>query len=115
MSYPWQTLAGGHLGRLGSRADAELQIQYLADLLASTRATVASLDPTPFFKQYGNNGWAIFRAYFNAVAVQAADPVVTKYLGKLAAVDVFTYDNAIIMFDSLREDLGDLGPFGDHP
>jgi hypothetical protein len=115
MSYPWRTLVGGHLGRLGSRADGELQIQYMADLLAGARATMASLDPTPFFKQYGNNGWAIFQAYFNAAAEQIADPVVTKYLGKLAAADVFTYDNATIMFASLRIDYGDLGPFGDHP
>jgi glyoxylase-like metal-dependent hydrolase (beta-lactamase superfamily II) len=115
MSYPWQTLVGGHLGRLGSRADGELQIQYMADLLAGARATMASLDPTPFFKQYGNNSWAIFQAYFNAAAEQIADPVVTKYLGKLAAADVFTYDNATIMFASLRIDYGDLGPFGDHP
>lgn len=115
MSYPWKTLAGGHLGRLGTRADGELQIAYMTDLLASARATIASLDPTPFFQQYGNNGWAIFQAYFNAAAVQAADPVVAKYLGQLAAVDVFTYDNATIMFESLRVDYGDLGPFGDHP
>jgi glyoxylase-like metal-dependent hydrolase (beta-lactamase superfamily II) len=115
MSYPWQTLVGGHLGRLGSRADAELQIQYMADLLAGARATIASLDPTPFFKEYGNNAWAIFQAYYNAAAVQTADPVVAKYLGQLAAVDVFTYDNATIMFESLRVDYGDLGPFGDHP
>src|SRR5207237_8621633 len=45
LGYAWQTLVGGHLGRLGSRADAELQKQYVADLQASARATVASLDP----------------------------------------------------------------------
>jgi hypothetical protein len=108
-------LAGGHVGRLGTRADGELQIAYMADLLAGTRATIASLDRAPFFKQYGNNGWAIFQAYYNAAAVQAAGPVVGKYLGQLAAVDVFTYDNATLMFESLRVDYADLGPFGDHP
>jgi glyoxylase-like metal-dependent hydrolase (beta-lactamase superfamily II) len=48
MGYPWQTLVGGHLGRLGRRADGNLQIAYVADLLAGARATIASLDPTPF-------------------------------------------------------------------
>jgi hypothetical protein len=62
MSYPWQTLVGGHMGRLGTRADGDLQIAYVADLLAGARATMASLDPTPFFQQYGNNSWAIFKA-----------------------------------------------------
>jgi hypothetical protein len=41
--------------------------------------------------------------------------VTAKYLGKLAAADVFTLDNAYVMFESLRVDHGDLGPFGDHP
>jgi glyoxylase-like metal-dependent hydrolase (beta-lactamase superfamily II) len=115
MSYPWQTLVGGHLGRLGRRPDGELQIAYVADLLAAARATVASLNPAPFFKKYGNNSWAIFKAYLDAAAAQIAAPVTAKYLGKLAAADVFTLDNAYVMFESLRVDYGDLGPFGDHP
>jgi glyoxylase-like metal-dependent hydrolase (beta-lactamase superfamily II) len=115
MSYPWQTLVAGHLGRLGTRADAELQIAYVADLLAGARATVNTLDPTPFFKKYGNNAWAIFKAYLDAASAQAAAPVTKKYLGKLAAADVFTFDNAFAVLESLRIDGGVLGPFGDHP
>jgi hypothetical protein len=53
MSLPWQTLVAGHNGRLGTRADAELQIAYVADLLASARATMASLNPAPLFKNSG--------------------------------------------------------------
>jgi hypothetical protein len=76
---------------------------------------VATLNPAPFFKKYGNNSWAIFKAYLDAAAAQIAAPVTAKYLGKLAAADVFTLDNAYVMFESLRVDYGDLGPFGDHP
>ena len=117
LGYAWQTLVGGHLGRLGSRADAELQKQYLADLQTSARATMASLDPTPFFQKYGptGNSWAIFKAYLDAASQQAADPIVAKYTGKLAAADVFTFDNAYVLFESLRIDAGVLGPFGNHP
>jgi glyoxylase-like metal-dependent hydrolase (beta-lactamase superfamily II) len=116
MSYAWQTLVAGHLGRLGTRADVELQREYVADLAASARSTVASLDPTPFFKKYGPTGntWAIFKAYLDAASRQAADPVVAKYTGRLAAADVFTFDSAYIMFESLRIDAGALGPFGNH-
>jgi glyoxylase-like metal-dependent hydrolase (beta-lactamase superfamily II) len=115
MSYPWQTLVAGHLGRLGTRADGELQIAYVADLLAGARATMASLDPTPFFQKYGNNSWAIFKAYLDAASDQIADPVTAKYLGRLAGADVFTADSAYTMFESLRVDAGVLGPFADHP
>jgi len=115
MGYQWQTLVGGHLGRLGRRADGDLQIAYVADLLAGARATMASLDPTPFFAEYGNNSWAIFKAYLDAAAAKIAGPVTAKYLGRLAAADVFTADNAYVMFEALRVDYGTLGPFGDHP
>jgi hypothetical protein len=115
MSYPWTTLVGGHLGRLGTRADGLTQIQYIADLQASTRAAIASVDPTPFFQQYAPNAWAIFKAYLDAVSTQAAGPVTAKYTGVLAAADVYTFLNAAAMLDSLRVDTGDLGPFGDHP
>jgi hypothetical protein len=82
---------------------------------ASTRAAIASVDPTPYFQQYSPNAWAIFKAYLDAVSTQAADPVTAKYTGVLAAADVYTFLNAAAMLDSLRVDTGDLGPFGDHP
>jgi glyoxylase-like metal-dependent hydrolase (beta-lactamase superfamily II) len=117
MSYAWQTLVAGHLGRLGTRADVDLQREYVADLAASARSTVASLDPTPFFQQYGPTGntWAIFKAYLDAASRQTAEPVVAKYTGRLAAADVFTFDSAYVLFESLRIDAGALGPFGIHP
>jgi glyoxylase-like metal-dependent hydrolase (beta-lactamase superfamily II) len=113
LSYPWQTLVAGHLGRLGTRADAELQIAYVADLLAAARATVTGLNPQPFYDQYGNNSWAIFKAYLDAASAQTAGPVTAKYLGKLAAADVFTISNAFSVLElAVREDEGLLGPFG---
>jgi glyoxylase-like metal-dependent hydrolase (beta-lactamase superfamily II) len=117
MGYAWQTLVGGHLGRLGTRADAELQKQYVADLDASARTTLASLDPTPFFEKYGppiGNAWAIFKAYLDAALRQAAHPVADKYRGRLAAADVFTRDSAYVLLESLRIDACVLGPFGNH-
>ena len=88
---------------------------YVADLQASARATLQNLDPAPFFTKYGDNAWAIFKAYPDAASAQAAAPETQKYLGKLAAADVFTFDNAFAVIESLRIDGGVLGPFGDHP
>jgi glyoxylase-like metal-dependent hydrolase (beta-lactamase superfamily II) len=116
LSYPWRTLVGGHLGRLGHRSDAETQKQYMDDLTASTRVALTGLDPTPYFAKYGpsGNSWAIFKTYLAAVAEQAAAPVTEKYLGVLAAADVFTVDNAAALLESLRIDSDVLGPFGVH-
>jgi glyoxylase-like metal-dependent hydrolase (beta-lactamase superfamily II) len=117
MAYPWRTLVGGHLGRLGVRADGLVQKQYLADLDAAVRDALATVDPTPYFQKYGpgGNAWAVFKAYLDAVARQAAEPVTAKYTGLLAAADVFTVDNAFALLESHRIDSGLLGPFGIHP
>ncbi|MFF5358481.1 MBL fold metallo-hydrolase [Streptomyces scabiei] len=117
MQYPWRTLVGGHLGRLGVRADGDLQQRYVADLEAGVRAAMAAVDPAPFFQKYkpSGNSWAVFKTYLDAVAQQAAAPVVAKYTGVLAAVDVFTPDNAFAMLESLRIDAGELGPFSTRP
>jgi glyoxylase-like metal-dependent hydrolase (beta-lactamase superfamily II) len=117
MSYPWQTLVGGHVGRLGVRADGRTQIQYMNDLEASARAALTSVDPTAIVAKYGpqGNAWAIFKTYLDAVAETAAAPVVAKYTGVLAAADVFTFDNAWAMMESLRLDTGFLGPNGIRP
>ena len=117
LDYRWTTLVGGHVGRLGVRADGDLQRQYIRDLDASVKQTMTSLDPTPFFQKYGpsGNAWAIFKTYLDAAAQQAAAPIVDKYLGQLAGADVFTVDNAFALFESLRIDAGTLGPFGIRP
>jgi glyoxylase-like metal-dependent hydrolase (beta-lactamase superfamily II) len=117
LATPWNTLIGGHLGRLGTRADVALQRDYVQDLVASTRATIGTLDPTPFFAKYGptGNAWAIFKSYLDAAAEQAAAPVIAKYTGRLAAADVFTTENAAALVNSTRIDAGLLGPFGIHP
>src|SRR5690349_16678050 len=37
LATPWRTLVGGHLGRLGTRADVTLQREYVRDLETSAR------------------------------------------------------------------------------
>jgi glyoxylase-like metal-dependent hydrolase (beta-lactamase superfamily II) len=113
----WHTLVGGHMGRLGTRADVALQRDYVQDLAANTRATIDTLDPAPFLAKYGptGNAWAIAKSYLDAAAEQTAAPVIAKYTGRLAAADVFTTANAAALVNSTRIDAGILGPFGIHP
>ncbi|MFB6720846.1 MBL fold metallo-hydrolase [Kribbella sp. NPDC056345] len=115
LRYPWQTLVGGHLGRLGTRADVGLQRSYVDDLRTGAEAAMARVDPTPYFVKYGpiGNSWAIFKEYLDELTRQIADPVIAKYAGTLAAVDVFTFDNAFAMLESLRIDTGQVGAI--HP
>ena len=108
LSYPWQHYIGGHLGRLGTRDDVTLHQQYIADIVESARAALGSVDPTPAFMKYGVNVWAGVQGYLDEVTARAAEPVIAKYTGVLAAADVeaFTYTTTFTLMQSLRLDLG---------
>ena len=116
LAYPFQTYIGGHLTRLGNRQDVLLQQAYVEDLKANTQAALAGFDPTPIFQQYGTqNPWVVFKVYLDNVAQMAAEATLVKWRGQLGGVDVFTFDNAAKMTDSVRVDFGFLGPFGIRP
>ena len=106
LSYPWTTFIGGHIGRLGTRQDLQTHQQYIADLEASSRAALGSVDPTPYFVKYGDNQWAVLKTLLDATTEVAAEPVVKKYLGILAAADVYTQSNAFTLMESMRLDNG---------
>jgi glyoxylase-like metal-dependent hydrolase (beta-lactamase superfamily II) len=106
LSYPWKHYIGGHLGRLGSRDDVRLHQQYMADIAASVRTSLPTIDPTPYFQQYGENVWAAVKGLLDATTAAAAAPVIAKYTGVLAAADVFTPSTTFWVMESIRLDLG---------
>ena len=68
--------------------------QYVSDLIDNVKEAVVAVDPTPFFTRYGNNSWAAVQTYQAAQLDYAAAPVIEKYTGVLAAVDVYTASTA---------------------
>ncbi len=62
LSYPWTHFICGHLGRLATRDDVSVHQQYIADIEASAREALATVDPTPFYMRYGENPWAGVKA-----------------------------------------------------
>ena len=99
---------GGHLGRLGTRADIELHQRYIADIIASAQTALGSVDPTQYFVTYGENAWAGVRGYLDAVTAAAAEPVIAAYTGVLASADVkeLTYTTTFMIMQSMRLDRG---------
>jgi glyoxylase-like metal-dependent hydrolase (beta-lactamase superfamily II) len=108
LRYPWKTYIGGHLGRLGDRADIELHQAYIADIVESSQGALSSVDPTPYWAKYGQNVWAAVRGYLNAVTDAATAPVVKKYTGVLGAADIedFTRSTTFMIMQSMRLDQG---------
>jgi hypothetical protein len=106
LTYPWTSLISGHLGRLGKREDVTLHQGYMADLEASARIALDTVDPTPYFQKYGGNVWAAVKGYLGAVGDATAAPVIEKYTGVLGAADVFTPDVAFWLMESIRLNRG---------
>jgi len=78
LAYPWKHFIGGHLGRLGTRDDVAVHQQYMADIAASVRTALGTVDPTPYFQKYGENVWAGVKGYLDAVTNAAAAPVIAS-------------------------------------
>jgi glyoxylase-like metal-dependent hydrolase (beta-lactamase superfamily II) len=115
LSYPWTRLISGHLGRLATRDDVATHQAYVADIEASSKEALASVDPVPFYVAAGENAWAGVKGHLDAVTERAAAPIIAKYTGVLAAADigVFTTTTTFQIMQSLRLDRGPSGPV--HP
>jgi glyoxylase-like metal-dependent hydrolase (beta-lactamase superfamily II) len=115
LSYPWTHFICGHLGRLATREDVALHQRYIADIEASSREALASVNPVPYYMRYGENVWAGVKGHLDAVTERAAAPVIAKYTGVLAAADIeaFTMTTTFAIMQSLRLDKGPSGPV--HP
>jgi glyoxylase-like metal-dependent hydrolase (beta-lactamase superfamily II) len=115
LSYSWSHFISGHVGRLATREDVAVHQQYIADIEASAREALASVNPVPYYMHYGENVWAGIRGHLNAVTERAAAPVIAKYTGVLAAADIeaFTLTTTFAIMQSLRLDKGPSGPV--HP
>jgi glyoxylase-like metal-dependent hydrolase (beta-lactamase superfamily II) len=115
LSYPWTHFISGHVGRLATREDVAVHRQYIADIEASSRDALASVNPVPYYVNAGQNVWAGIRGHLNAVTDRAAAPVIAKYTGVLAAADIeeYTWSTTFAIMQSLRLDRGPSGPV--HP
>jgi len=107
MAYPWKHFIGGHMGRIGTRDDMVLYQDYVNDIIAGVTSALTAIDPTPYFAKYGDNEWAAVQQYQAAQVAYASAPVIKKYLGTLAAVDVYTASTAFVLLESIRLDLGE--------
>jgi glyoxylase-like metal-dependent hydrolase (beta-lactamase superfamily II) len=115
LSYSWTHLISGHVGRLATRDDVAVHQQYIADIEASSKEALASVNPVPFYVDAGANVWLGIKGHLNAVTERAAAPIIAKYTGVLAAADIeeFTLTTTFAIMQSLRLDRGPSGPV--HP
>jgi len=105
LSYDFDTLISGHIGRLGTREDVETQKEYVLDMQANAATALQTVDFNAIAQEVGfENPWLLFDTYLNAVGEECARLTEEKWLGVLGAVDVFTQSHCDKLIESLRID-----------
>ncbi len=101
----FDTLVAGHVARTGTPADVELQSEFMNDLKAAAGAALKATKPgeglNPLDKA---NPWAGFDNYIDRVVVDCVSNLTPKWSTRLAAYDVYIWDQCFAMEQSLRID-----------
>jgi glyoxylase-like metal-dependent hydrolase (beta-lactamase superfamily II) len=105
LGYPFETFIGGHLGRVGTRRDVQVQMEYMDDLRANAGKALKTVDFMSVAKETGfENSWLLFDRYLGAVYKACADATIPKWRDRLGGADVFTQSHCKVMVNSLRVD-----------
>lgn len=101
----FDTLVAGHVSRTGTKADVELQLEFMYDL----KATVAdALKTTKIGEELDSgdlaNPWAVFDSYIDRVVVKSVTALTPRWSKRLAGFDVYIWDQCYAMEQSLRID-----------
>jgi len=105
LSYDFETLISGHVGRLGTREDVEIQKEYILDTQANAAKALQTVDFNAIAQKVGyTNLWLLFDTYLDAVGEECTKLTEEKWVGKLAAVDIFTKSHCDKLVESLRID-----------
>ena len=105
LEYDFEVLVAGHLNRLGTREDVEVQREYVVDVREAAAGALGSVDFMAIGGEVGfDNTWLLFDTYLNAVAQTCANEVEPQWVDRLGGVDVFTVDHCFKMMESLRID-----------
>jgi len=105
LDYDFDTFVGGHVGRLGTREDVEIQKEHVLDMQANAAQAMQTVDFNAIASEVGfENTWLLFDTYFDALGNECARLTNEKWVGRLAAVDVFSKKHCDVIGLSLRVD-----------
>jgi len=95
----------GHVGRLGTNADVELNKEYMSDIQAAALDALQSVSLDPIVAETGYaNPWLLFDSYFDELTSACEATVVPAWSDRLAGADIFTADHCYRILESTRID-----------
>jgi glyoxylase-like metal-dependent hydrolase (beta-lactamase superfamily II) len=105
LKYPFRYLVAGHLGWLGTRADAVTQRRYVTDLVDAGVVANNSVDYVKVTAGTDkDNQWLQYKIYSDAVTQKCMDLMPKHWLTELGGADVFLEDNCFTMTEHQRID-----------
>ena len=103
LAFDFQTLVAGHVSRLGSRADVELQLAFLKDLHEAAQRAYAALSFPTFLssRREHKTGWEFHNDYEMALVDRVAADVAPRWQDRLAGFDAYFRDNCWAMIETI--------------
>ena len=102
----FDTLVGGHVARTGTHADVATQLAFIEDLKGAAESALKTTMPGVGMTatDRSTNPWSVFDNYIDRVALACVNHLTPKWSTKLAAFDVYIWDQCFAMEQSLRID-----------
>ena len=105
LAFGADTIVTGHMGRLGTNADVEINAEYMASIADGALKALRSVALEPIAAETGfANPGLLFDSYFDALTSACEAEVVPQWTDRLAGADVFTADHCYRIIESLRID-----------
>ena len=107
LNYDFDTFVGGHLTRLGTRDNVQIQKEFITDLINASIRANNNVTFGEIIQKVGgptNNVWAIFNTYLDTVAEQCTNEMLPKWQQRLGGAEDFMFSHCWTMAQSLRID-----------
>jgi glyoxylase-like metal-dependent hydrolase (beta-lactamase superfamily II) len=105
-NYDFDTIVAGHLTRLGTREDVEIQREFVSDLEKTAVNANQNVSFSDIANQIGSfdNPWLIFSTYIDAINKQCEDEMLPKWQSRLGGAELFMSTHCFTMTESGRVD-----------
>jgi glyoxylase-like metal-dependent hydrolase (beta-lactamase superfamily II) len=103
-NYDFDTIVAGHLTRLGTREDVEIQREFVSDLEKAAANANQNVSFSDIANQIGSfdNPWLIFSTYIDAINKQCEDEMLPKWQSRLGGAEIFMSTHCFTMTESGR-------------
>lgn len=104
-NWDFDTLVGGHVARTGTHDDVAVQLAFMDDVKTAAAAALKTAAPGEGLNPADReNPWAVFDDYIDRVVIDCVNQVTPRWSARLAAYDVYIWDQCYAMEQSLRID-----------